>query len=265
MLFRSPNKPADKTTLMRRLYFDLIGLPPHPIDVQNFVKDESPDAYEKVVDRLLNSQQYGEHWARYWLDVARYSDTKGDAPRQDDNRYAHAWTYRDWVINAFNADLPYNQFIIAQLAGDRLQYAVEKQAKDKNLGKPETRSMLPALGFLTLGNQFNGRKDDIIADQIDVTTKAFLGLTVTCARCHDHKFDPIPLKDYYSLYGVFANTAQPSVLPTLQTTLPQTTDYLDYLEKSAALDKRAADLKKEQAEFRQATKAAGGKIGRAHV
>ncbi|MEY4089390.1 MAG: hypothetical protein RJB55_1661, partial [Verrucomicrobiota bacterium] len=164
----SPNSPADKTTLMRRLYFDLIGLPPHPIEVQNFVKDDSPDAYEKVVDRLLNSPQYGEHWARHWLDVARYSDTKGDAPRQDDNRYAHAWTYRDWVIDAFNADLPYNQFIIAQLAGDRLQAAIEKQAKDKNLGKPETRSMLPALGFLTLGNQFNGRRDDIIADQIDV-------------------------------------------------------------------------------------------------
>ena len=255
----SPNAPADKTTLMRRLYFDLIGLPPHPVDVQAFVKDESPDAYEKVVDRLLNSQQYGEHWARYWLDVARYSDTKGDAPRQDDNRYAHAWTYRDWVINAFNADLPYNQFIIAQLAGDRLQAAAEKQAKDRNLGKPETRSMLPALGFLSLGNQFNGRKDDIIADQIDVTTKAFLGLTVTCARCHDHKFDPVPIKDYYSLYGVFANTSQPAVLPTLQTTLPQSADYLDYLEKSAALDKRADDLKREQAEFRQATKAGAGK------
>ena len=255
----SPNSPADKTTLMRRLYFDLIGLPPHPLEVQNFVKDDSPDAYEKVVDRLLNSPQYGEHWARHWLDVARYSDTKGDAPRQDDNRYAHAWTYRDWVIDAFNADLPYNQFIIAQLAGDRLQAAIEKQAKDKNLGKPETRSMLPALGFLTLGNQFNGRRDDIIADQIDVTTKAFLGLTVTCARCHDHKFDPVPIKDYYSLYGVFANTAQPSVLPTLQTTLPKSADYLDYLEKSAALDKRAADLKKEQADFRAATKSAGGK------
>jgi len=227
--------------------------------VQNFVKDDSPDAFEKVVDRLLNSPQYGEHWARHWLDVARYSDTKGDAPRQDDNRYAHAWTYRDWVIDAFNADLPYNQFIIAQLAGDRLQAAIEKQAKDKNLGKPETRSMLPALGFLTLGNQFNGRRDDIIADQIDVTTKSFLGLTVTCARCHDHKFDPVPIKDYYSLYGVFANTTQPSVLPTLQTSLPKTADYLDYLEKSAALDKRAADLKKEQADFRAATKSAGGK------
>jgi len=255
----SPNAPADKTALMRRLYFDLIGLPPHPVDVQNFVKDESPDAYEKVVDRLLSSPQYGEHWARHWLDVARYSDTKGDAPRQDDNRYAHAWTYRDWVIDALNADLPYNQFIIAQLAGDRLQAAIEKQAKDKNLGKPETRSMLPALGFLTLGNQFNGRRDDIIADQIDVTTKAFLGLTVTCARCHDHKFDPVSIKDYYSLYGVFANTSQPSVLPTLQTSLPKTSDYLDYLEKSAALDKRADELKREQAELRVATKAAGGK------
>jgi hypothetical protein len=255
----TPNSPAAKPALIRRLYFDLIGLPPHPAEVEAFVKDESPDAYAKLVDRLLASPAYGEHWARYWLDVARYSDTKGDAPRQEDNRYPFAWTYRDWVIDALNADLPYNQFIIAQLAGDRLQAAIEKQAKDKKQAIPEKRSMLPALGFLTLGNQFNGRRDDIIGDQIDVTTKAFLGLTVTCARCHDHKFDPISLKDYYSLYGVFANSVQPPVLPTLQSKVPPTADFLDYLEKSAALDKRAADLKAQQEELRRATRAAGGK------
>ena len=255
----APNPPADKTTLIRRVYFDLIGLPPHPADVQAFVRDESPDAFTRIVDRLLNSQQYGEHWARYWLDVARYADTKGDPPRQDDNRYPHAWTYRDWVIDAFNADLPYNQFIIAQLAGDRLQAAIEKQAKTKKAPEPTTRSMLPALGFLTLGNQFNGRRDDIIGDQIDVTTKAFLGLTVACARCHDHKFDPIPTKDYYSLYGVFANSVQPAVLPTLQSHVPPTADFVDYLEKSAALDKRAAALKEQQEELRRAVRAAGGK------
>ncbi|MBI5689144.1 MAG: DUF1553 domain-containing protein [Verrucomicrobia bacterium] len=255
----SPNAPADKATLIRRVYFDLIGLPPHPSDVLAFVKDESPDAYAKVVDRLLSSPQYGEHWARYWLDVARYSDTKGDAPRQDDNRYPHAWTYRDWVIDAFNADLPYNQFIIAQLAGDRLQSAIDKKAAEKKLPTPEKRTMLPALGFLTLGNQFNGRRDDIIGDQIDVTTKAFLGLTVACARCHDHKFDPVPTKDYYSLYGVFANSVQPTVLPTVQTTVPSTATFLDYLEKSAALDKRAAELKEKQEELRRAVRATGGK------
>jgi len=280
----APNTPAEKTTLIRRLYFDLIGLPPHPADVQAFVNDPSPDAYPKLVDKLLASPAYGEHWARYWLDVARYSDTKGDAPRQEDNRYPFAWTYRDFVIDAFNADLPYDQFILAQLAGDYLSAYLEKQAPPKptptvarnaamgkpapssdpvvelpkvevTAGRPDTRWPLAALGFLSLGNQFNGRKDDIIGDQIDVTTKAFLGLTVACARCHDHKFDPIPTKDYYSLYGVFANTMAPTDLPVLAAKAPSTADYLDYLEKSKALDKRETDLKAEQAELRRA----GGK------
>ncbi|MCX6956142.1 MAG: PSD1 and planctomycete cytochrome C domain-containing protein [Verrucomicrobia bacterium] len=281
----APNTPAEKTTLIRRLYFDLIGLPPHPADVQAFVNDPSPDAYSKIVDKLLASPAYGEHWARYWLDVARYSDTKGDAPKQEDNRYPFAWTYRDFVIDAFNADLPYDKFILAQLAGDYLSAYLEKQAKLKPtptlarnaaMGKPaasadpavelpkvevtadrpDTRWPLAALGFLSLGNQFNGRKDDIIGDQIDVTSKAFLGLTVACARCHDHKFDPIPTKDYYSLYGIFANTLSPTDLPILAAKTPATADYLDYLEKSKALDKREADLKAEQLELRRAT---GGK------
>jgi cytochrome c553 len=283
----SPNSPAEKATLIRRIYFDLIGLPPHPADVQAFVKDTAPDAYAKIVDRLLASPQYGEHWGRYWLDVARYSDTKGDAPRQEDNRYPWAWTYRDWVIDAFNADLPYDKFVLAQLAGDYLSAYLEKQATVKptptvarsavmskpafsgepvvemakvevtaDRGANEARWPLAALGFLTLGNQFNGRRDDIIGDQIDVTSKAFLGLTVSCARCHDHKFDPIPTKDYYSLYGIFANSVQPPELPALSAKLAATTDYLDYIEKSKALDKRAEELKKEQAELRRAT---GGK------
>jgi cytochrome c553 len=255
----TPNSPADKATLIRRVYFDLVGLPPHPAEVIAFVKDESPDAYTKLVDKLLASPQYGERWGRYWLDVARYSDTKGDAPRQDDLRYPHAWTYRDWVIDAFNADLPYDKFIYAQLAGDYWTASIEKQAKTKGQPEPESRPMLAALGFLTLGNQFNGRRDDVIADQIDVTTKAFLGLTVACARCHDHKFDPIPTKDYYSLYGVFANSVQPKELPMLQTKVPQTADYLDYLAKSAELAKREKQLKAEQEAFRQAIRAAGGK------
>ncbi|MSU51062.1 MAG: DUF1553 domain-containing protein [Opitutus sp.] len=290
-----PNAPAEKATLMRRIYFDLIGLPPHPVDVQNFVRDTSPDALDKVVDKLLGSQQYGEHWARYWLDVARYSDTKGDAKGQDDLRYPHAWTYRDWVIDAFNADLPYDKFIIAQIAGDYFAAYLEKQTKSKSGSLPTRppakaktptptstepvvempkvevfadrdpgfRRMMAAQGFLTLGNQFNGRKDDIIGDQIDVTTKAFLGLTVACARCHDHKFDPIPTKDYYSLYGVFANSRQPVELPTLQAKVPQTPDLLDYLAKSAALEKRQVDLKKERDEFQQAVRAAGGGKGKA--
>jgi mono/diheme cytochrome c family protein len=288
-----PNTPADKATLIRRIYFDLIGLPPHPIEVQNFAKDDSPDALAKVVDKLLNSPQYGEHWARYWLDVARYSDTKGDAPRQEDNRFPHAWTYRDWVIDAFNADLPYDKFIISQLAGDYFANYLEKHAKTKAAAtssrtsstaakpvpapesaepavqlptvevtanrEPEYRRFMAAQGFLTLGNQFNGRRDDIVGDQVDVTTKAFLGLTVSCARCHDHKFDPISTKDYYSLYGVFANSQVPSVLPTLQSNPAKTADLLDYLAKSEELAKREEQHKKEQEEFRRAVREAGGK------
>lgn len=282
----NPNSPAAKTTLIRRVYFDLVGLPPTVADVRAFLNDNSPDAFAKVVDRLLASPQYGEHWARYWLDVARYSDTKGDARGQEDNRSPHAYTYRDWVIDAFNADLPYDKFIVAQLAGDYLTMLIEKNAAKKKpttastsstrkpvtppapasvasndvveMPKfevtadraPATRPMLAAMGFLTLGNQFNGRRDDIIGDQIDVTTKAFLGLTVACARCHDHKFDPIPTKDYYSLYGVFANSETPAELPTLQTKVPQSADYLDYLAKSAELQKREKYLKEQQEAYR---------------
>jgi len=254
-----PNTPADKATLIRRVYFDLIGLPPHPSEVIAFSKDESPDALAKLVDRLLASPQYGEHWARYWLDVARYSDTKGDAPGRDDLRYPHAWTYRDWVIDAFNADLPYDVFIKAQLAGDYIQMLAENAAKNKKQPPPETRTWIAAQGFLTLGNQFNGRRDDIIGDQIDVTTKAFLGLTVACARCHDHKFDPIPQKDYYSLYGVFANSVQSTELPTMQIKVPQTEDLVDYLAKSADLERRQRELKAQRDELRRATIAAKGK------
>jgi cytochrome c553 len=249
----APNTPADRTTLIRRLYFDLIGLPPSLRDVQAFVNDPAPDAYEKIVDRLLNSQYYGEHWARYWLDVARYSDSKGDAKGRADLRYPHAWTYRDYVINALNQDKPYNQFIFEQLAADRLLDAANAKAKQKDKNAPpiEDRSVLAALGFLTLGNQFDGRRDDVIADQIDVTTKAFLGLTVACARCHDHKFDPIPTKDYYSLYGVFANSRTPDVLPTLIATTPKTPETQAYFAKAAELEKREEALRAEQIEYRR--------------
>ncbi|HEX7632551.1 MAG TPA: DUF1549 domain-containing protein, partial [Lacunisphaera sp.] len=220
-----PNPIADKRTLIRRATFDLTGLPPTEPEIQRFIADDSPEAFAKVVDRLLASPAYGERWARYWLDVARYSDTKGDAPRRNDVRYPYAWTYRDYVIDAFNRDKPYNQFILEQLAADRLVAEADDRAKAKKQEIPADQSVLAALGFLTLGNQFDGRRDDVISDQIDVTTKAFLGLTVACARCHDHKFDPIPTKDYYSLYGVFANSVEPTKVfqePTLFTKLPKT-------------------------------------------
>ena len=240
-----PNPAADKRTLLRRVTFDLTGLPPTEPEIQRFIADDSPGAYAKVVDRLLASPQYGERWARHWLDVTRYSDTKGDAPKRDDPRFPNAWTYRDYVINAFNSDKPYNQFITEQLTADRIVVEADNKAKAKKQEPPVDQSVLAALGFLTLGNQFDGRRDDVIADQIDVTTKAFLGLTVACARCHDHKFDPIPTKDYYSLYGVFANTIEPtrtSLEPTLFAKIPKTPELLDYLAKSAELEKKEDEI-----------------------
>src|SRR5260221_9650517 len=199
-----PNPPADKRTLIRRATFDLIGLPPTPAEVDDFLKDESPDAFAKVVDRLLASPHYGERWGRHWLDVARYSDTKGQVKRQrEDANYPYAWTYRDYVIRSFNEDKPYNVFIAEQLTADKLP-ATSRHP-----------SILAALGFLTLGERFMGMENDIINDRIDVVTKGFLGLTVTCARCHDHKFDPIPTRDYYSLHGIFASCFEPTFEPVI--------------------------------------------------
>lgn len=232
-----PNSSADKRTLIRRASFDLIGLPPTPDEVKAFLDDNSPDAFAKVVDRLLASPHYGERWGRHWLDVARYSDTKGQIRRQrEDPNYAYAWTYRDYVIRSLNEDKPYNQFIIEQLAADKLP------ATTKN------PTNLTALGFLTVGDRFMEMRNDIINDRIDVVTKGFLGLTVTCARCHDHKFDPIPTKDYYSLHGVFANTVEPSVERVIQK-IVETPDYRDYYRKRAELE---AAKDKLEAEFRTA-------------
>ncbi len=214
-----PNLPADKPTLIRRATFDLIGLPSTPEEVADFVKDESPDAFAKVVDRLLASPHYGERWGRHWLDVARYSDTKGQVKRQrEDPNYPFAWTYRDYVIRSFNDDKPYNVFMIEQLAADKLPATARNPTN------------LAALGFLTLGERFLGMQNDIINDRIDVVTKGFLGLTVTCARCHDHKFDPIPTKDYYSLHGIFASCTEPAVEPVLAKTVGGP-DYSDYYKK----------------------------------
>jgi hypothetical protein len=184
---------ADRRTLIRRLSFDLTGLPPTPEEVDAFVEDESPDAYDRLVDRLLESPHHGEQWARHWLDVARYSDTKGYVYAREEPSWVHARTYRDWVVRALNEDLPYDRFLLLQVAAD--------QAADR----PED---LAAMGFLTLGRRFLGVKHDIIDDRIDVVSRGMLGLTVACARCHDHKYDPIPTADYYSLYGVFGNSEE---------------------------------------------------------
>jgi cytochrome c553 len=252
----TPNPAADRRALIRRVSFDLTGLPPTTAEITAFVADPAPDAYAQLVDRLLASPAYGERWGRYWLDVARYSDTKGDAKGREDLRYPNAWTYRDYVIDAFNRDLPYNQFIVEQLAADRLLAAAIKKSKTKkpDAEPPLDQRSLAALGFLSLGNKFNGVTHDIINDRIDVTSKAFLGLTVSCARCHDHKFDPIPTKDYYSLYGVFANLNEPKYArdqPTLFAKIPKTPELLDYLAKSDALKLQADDLETRYAAFRK--------------
>jgi hypothetical protein len=186
----APGKAADRRTLLRRVTLDLTGLPPTPAEVEEFVSDSSPTAFEKVVDRLLASPRYGERWGRHWLDYARYSDTKGYV-FQEDRNYRFAYVYRDWVIRAFNEDLPYNEFLVRQIAADRLP-------RDD-----ENNPHLAAMGFLTVGRRFLNNKNDIIDDRIDVVMRTTMALTVSCARCHDHKFDPIPTADYYSIYGVF--------------------------------------------------------------
>ncbi len=192
-----PAPPADPRTLLRRATYGLTGLPPSPEELEAFLADGSPDAFAKAVDRLLASPRYGERWGRHWLDVARYADTKGDVDREE-RRYPYAWTYRDWVIRALNDDMPYDRFLACQIAADRLD-----------------RNDLAALGFLTVGRRFNNNAHDIIDDRIDVVMRGLQGLTITCARCHDHKYDPLPTKDYYSLYGVFASSTEPKVYPLL--------------------------------------------------
>jgi cytochrome c553 len=190
----APSPPADRRTLIRRAGYGLTGLPPTPEEVEAFANDDSPDAYERLIDRLLASPHYGEHWGRHWLDVARYSDTKGYVYDREERFWVHARAYRDWVVRALNQDLPYDRFVMLQLAADRVA--------------PGDPASQPAMGFLTLGRRFIGVTHDIIDDRIDAVTRGMLGLTVSCARCHDHKFDPIPTDDYYALYGVFRSSAE---------------------------------------------------------
>ncbi|WP_435010705.1 DUF1553 domain-containing protein [Tundrisphaera lichenicola] len=190
----APSPPADRRTLIRRVSYDLTGLPPTPEEVEAFVNDPAPDAYLRLVERLLASEHYGEQWARHWLDVARYSDTKGYVYAREERFFVQAPAYRDWVVAAFNRDLPYDRFLLDQVAADQAE--------------PDDRSAVAAMGFLTLGRRFLGVTHDIIDDRIDVVTRGTMGLTVACARCHDHKYDPIPTADYYSLYGVFQNSTE---------------------------------------------------------
>ncbi|HET6572986.1 MAG TPA: PSD1 and planctomycete cytochrome C domain-containing protein [Fimbriiglobus sp.] len=223
--------PAVRRTLIRRAYFDLIGLPPTYEEVEAFVHDPSPGAYERLIDRLLASPAYGERWGRHWLDLARYSDSKGYVFTEE-RKYPFAYTYRDYVIRAFNEDKPYDQFVVEQLAADKLP-----------LG--EDKSPLAALGFLTLGRRFSNNINDIIDDRIDVVTRGLMGLTVACARCHDHKYDPIPTADYYSLYGVFASTVEPKDLPLIGA-VTHTKEYDEFVAELAEREKALADFREKR-------------------
>jgi hypothetical protein len=249
---RVPSPRADRRTLIRRAYFDLTGLAPSFQEVQKFVADDSPEAWPKLIDQLLASPRYGERWARHWLDVARYADNKGYVGVGVDRLYPYSFTYRDYVVRAFNEDLPYNRFILEQIAADRLE-----------LG--EDQRPLAAMGYLTLGRRFLNRADDIIDDRIDVVTRGFMALTVTCARCHDHKYDPIPTADYYSLHGVFASSYEPEELPLLGkgSLPPRHAAYLkEKQQQQAAIDKLVHDTyAKGRAELRRR---AGEYLGAVH-
>jgi Protein of unknown function (DUF1553)/Protein of unknown function (DUF1549)/Planctomycete cytochrome C len=220
----TPSPAADPRTLIRRLYFDLIGLPPTVVEVEDFVTawhaaGAKRGPAEHLVDRLLASPHYGERWGRHWLDVARYADTKdGVLMFGDDRVRPYAYTYRDYVIRAFNEDTPFDRFVEEQLAADQLEPRVEPWR-------------LGAMGFLTLGRQYDNNLHDVIDDRIDTVTRGFLGLTVSCARCHDHKYDAIPTADYYSLYGVFANSEAPLEMPLADR--PENCKTLDAYEKQA--------------------------------
>ncbi len=237
----APSPRADKRTLIRRATIDLWGIPPTAEEIDAFEADSKPAAFERLVDRLLASPRYGERWGRHWLDVARYADTKGYVFTQD-RRYPYAYTYRDYVVAAFNADLGYDQFILQQIAADQLSQGADRRT-------------LAAMGFLTVGRRFLLDQNEIIDDRIDVVSRGLLGLTVTCARCHDHKFDPIQSDDYYALYGVFASSIEPAELPLLaqpDATTPESADFARKLkERQKARDdyliKRRDEIQKDLA------------------
>jgi hypothetical protein len=254
----SPAPPADKRTLLRRVYLDLIGLPPTAEQVEAFEKDTSPDAFAKVVDNLLANPQHGEKWARHWLDVARYAEdqahTFGVRPKNQ------AWRYRDWVIRAFNDDMPYDRFVRMQLAADLLPDA-PTDAFEKYAG----------LGFLGLGAEYyrdagcGPRADaDELDDKVDTLTRGFLGLTVACARCHDHKFDPIPTKDYYALAGVYVGTKLTDANLAPAAEVKAHADATAKVKEAEGRVKKATDeqkkLAKEKPDDKEAIKAAADKV-----
>ena len=224
-----PAPLADRRTLARRLYFDLLGLPPTAEELEAFEKNSDPQAYSKLVDSLLASPKYGERWGRYWLDLARYADSKGYVFNED-RAYPYAYTFRDYVIRSLNEDKPFDRFLLEQLAADKLP----------DIDKPS----LAAMGFLTVGRRFTNNTHDIIDDRIDLVSRGLMGITVACARCHDHKFDPIPTADYYSLYGVFASSNEPKDLPMIGE-VPDTPEFREFQKKVQAMKEGVEKLRVE--------------------
>jgi hypothetical protein len=230
-----PSAEADKATLIRRVTLDLTGLPPTPAEVDAFLADTSPNAYEKVVDRLLRSSRYGEHMARYWLDAARYGDTHG---LHLDN-YREIWPYREWVINAFNHNMPFDRFIVEQLAGDLLPNA----ALDQIIATGFNRCHVSTSEGGSIDEEVYVRN---VEDQIDTNGNVFLGLSIGCARCHDHKYDPITQKDYYQLFAFFNNIDGPpldgnAALPAPSVKVPSP----EHIKALAQLDEKAAGIRKQ--------------------
>ena len=261
-----PSPAADPRTLIRRMTYDLTGLPPSAEEVEAFAKACSSgnrqSAIGNLVERLLASPHYGERWARHWLDVARYADTKGYVYAREERFFVHSHAYRDWVVRALNNDMPYDRFLLLQIAGDQLVEGFKVQGSKSKVAEGATstaadsqlstlnsqpsRSDLAALGFLTTGRRFIGVTHEIIDDRIDVVTRGTMGLTVQCARCHDHKYDPISTADYYSLYGVFQSTADEMV----QIEFPEKSDALAAFEKEyrTRLDKLNTTMATRRAE-----------------
>jgi mono/diheme cytochrome c family protein len=250
------NPPADRVTLIRRVYFDLVGLPPAPEEVDAFVKDTSNDAYEKLVEKLLASPRYGERWGRHWLDVAGYADSEGASPQDPERK--NAWKYRDYVIRSFNADKPFDRFIQEQLAGDELVKPPFAELRDGDL------DALVATGFLRMAPDGSGAsgadqkltRNAVLTDTVKITASAFLGLTVGCAQCHNHRYDPIPQADFYRLRAAF----EPAYDPTnwKPPAARQVSLYTEADKKKAAeVEAEAAKIDKErlkkQAEFIAAT------------
>ena len=257
-----PVADADARTLARRAYHDLIGLPPTPEQLDEFLKDQSPQAFEKLIDKLMASPQFGEKWGRHWLDVARYAESSG---KDRNTVFPFAWRYRDYVIDSFNKDKPINRFFVEQLAGDLLPHKDDNQKAEHTV----------ATGYLALGTKSvdeRNRKQfemDVADEQIDAFSQGMLGLTIACARCHDHKFDPIPTKDYYSVAGIFLSTdtlfgtpggpqgRQSSALAVLPADCDGPTGPVLSKKEVEKLQDRLIDLKKQLDDSREADRKAG--------